>query len=271
MPINKPFVPVNIPNAVKEPSAIEFNSWFFQANLYKEYVPIIPHNSFKKILEYDQKKDPSCVIFSACGMITYNTGLEFTYDEMREMWEEYQGSLGGNPFKTTTQMGQRFALSHFPVDTSSKEFEDLLDKEWAMQLTIWTDAQFFVDGVDNGIIEKIHTAPKFWEERYNHAIVIYRRLGRTFLQNSWKNGTTINIYDITDVYKEMIKNGLIRPCAMITIPYNQEQYPGLKITFKHYTRALARTGVTTITNLWEQYKKWPAKIDWKIDPEYRIR
>lgn len=58
--------------------------------MYKEYIPLLPENPFKTVLEYDQKKDPSCVIFSGGAMITYNTGLTFTNDELREMWEEYQ-------------------------------------------------------------------------------------------------------------------------------------------------------------------------------------
>lgn len=81
------FQPVNIKGGVTD---VTFNSWFFQAEMYKEYVPKMPKNQITKVIEYDQKKDKSCVVFSACAMISYNCGLEFTYDEMREMWQEYQ-------------------------------------------------------------------------------------------------------------------------------------------------------------------------------------
>jgi len=83
------FQPVNIQGALV--SEYEYNGWYFQAEMYKEYVHKMPQNAICKVLEYDQKKDKSCVPTSACAMITYNSGLEFAEWEIREMWQEYQG------------------------------------------------------------------------------------------------------------------------------------------------------------------------------------
>lgn len=107
------FTPVNIKGAVSD---VDQNSWFYQAELYREYLPLLPVNTVDFVHEYDQKKDKSCVVFSAGSMIARNTGLDFTNEELREMWQEYQGNEGGNIFKTTKQIGQRFMLEAFPIN-----------------------------------------------------------------------------------------------------------------------------------------------------------
>lgn len=265
------FQPVNIPGAVQEPPTFVINSWYYQAEQAKEFAALLPVNPIENTIEYDQKKDPSCVIFSAAGMLAHNAGLDFTYDELVEIWREYQGNSGGSIFKTTTQIGQRFMLEHFPVHTGSPEFEMILDRNWAMQISIWTDAQFFMDAVNNGIVNDIHKIPGPEFEIYKHAIIIYRRSGRTWLQNTWKKGATTNIYDITDVYKAMIENGLIRPCAMICVPFSQDRTAGMLMSLKWMTRALKRIGQDTTGDIWGKYKKHYAKVDGVIDEKYRIR
>lgn len=265
------FQAVNIQGAVKEPSAFEMNGWWFQAEQAKEFIPLLPVNPVDTFLEYDQKKDPSCVVFSAWGMITRNSGLTFTEEELTEMWKEYQGNLGGSIFKTTTQIWQRLMLEHFPVDMKSPEFEILLDKNWTVQISIWTDWDFYKDAVDNGILNEVHKIPWVDQEIYKHAIIIYRKNSRTWLQNTWTKWTINNVYDITDVYKEMINNGLIRPCGMICIPFSQDRAAWMLLSMKWMMRALKRTWSDLTGDIWAKYKKNVAKIDWKIDPEYRIR
>jgi len=161
-------------------------------------------------------------------------------------------------------------LEHFPVDTDSPEFEILMDKRWAVQVAIWTDKQFYIDAMNNGVVNEIHRVPGPDFEIYKHEIIMYRIDGRTLMQNSWKATAPYNIFDVTDVYKAMLKNSLIRPCGMVCMPYSQDVYPGMKVTFKHYTKALARMGQVAVTDVWNSYKRHYAKLDGVIDAHYKI-
>lgn len=53
----------------------------YQAALYEPYVIKLPKNPFQLVIEYDQKKDKSCVIFSDMAMMGYNCKLAFTDNE----------------------------------------------------------------------------------------------------------------------------------------------------------------------------------------------
>lgn len=269
------YQPVNIPWAVTD---VKMNTWIWQAELYKEYIPLLPENPWKIIKEYDQKKDPSCVIFSAGSMITANTWLEFTDDELREMWQEYQGNLGWSIFKTTKQMAQRFILECFPIDAWSKDFDDVLNKGWRIQTSIWCGPDLLIDWANDGYMNWDYTPISQVEEKFNmnvfkHAIIIWRDLvtKRTYFQNTWPNGAPKNIYDCTEVLQQLIDKKIIRQCAMLVLPYSQYEKPWILTTMKYYTRALKRLWIDTTYEIWQKYKKNVVKIDWKIDSEYRIK
>lgn len=268
------YQPVNIPGAVSD---VTMNSWFWQAELYREYLPLLPQNPFQVIKEYDQKKDKSCVVFSAGSMITGNTGLPFTDEELREMWQEYQGNQGGSIFKTTKQMAQRFMLDCFPVDAWSKDLDTVLNKKWRVQVSIWCGPDLLIDGANDGVMNGDYTPISKVNEVFNmevlkHAIIMWRNdAGRTFFQNTWPNGAPKNIYDCTEVLQQLIDKKIIRQCAMLALPYSQDRYPGMKLTMKYYLKALARIGVQGANDVFQTFKNKYAKVDGKIDENYRIR
>jgi hypothetical protein len=269
------YQPVNIPGAVTD---VTMNSWLWQAELYSEYLPLLPVNPFQVIKEYDQKKDKSCVVFSAGGMITGNTGLAFTDDELREIWQEYQGDQGGSIFKTTKQMGQRFMLECFPIDAWSKNLDIVLNKGWRVQTSIWCGPDLLIDGANDGYMNGDYTPISQVEEKFNmmvlkHAIIIWRDLNtyRTYFQNTWPNGAPKNIYDCTEVLQQLIDKKIIRQCAMLALPYSQDRKPGIASTIKSYTKALARIGISGATDIFQTYKNKYAKVDGVIDPQYRIK
>jgi len=183
------FVPTNILGAVSD---VKLNDFYWQAVAYSEYIPLLPQNPFKIVHEYDQSKDKSCVVFSAGSMITYNTGLQFTNEELREMWQEYQGNEGGNIFKTTQQIGQRFMLEHFPVDAYGQYFEKVLDKGYAIQVSLSCGPDVLVDGANDGIMEGDYTPMYLVPFVYHmptidHAIMMRRdtTTRKTYFQNTW--------------------------------------------------------------------------------------
>lgn len=139
------FKPVNIPGAVVEPSALAYHGIRYQAELYRPYIAKLPKNPYQTIIEYDQKKDKSCVVFSDMAMISHNCNLPFTDEEGREMWLEHQGQQGGDIFKTSRELGQRFILNSFPIYLNTPEWEVLLDKEWSAQVEIWSDPYFLAE------------------------------------------------------------------------------------------------------------------------------
>lgn len=72
---------VSIPDAVVQPSTLAYHGIRFQAEDMRPHISKLPKNPFKTIIEYDQKKDKSCVVFSDMAMITYNCNLPFTDEE----------------------------------------------------------------------------------------------------------------------------------------------------------------------------------------------
>ncbi len=132
----------DISGAVLEPSALAYHGIKFQADLYLPYIPKLPKNPFQTIIEYDQKKDKSCVVFSAMAVMSYNCKLSFTDEEGREMWLEHQGERGGDIFKTSRELGQRFILNTFPIYLDTPEWEIYLDKGWGAVVEIWSDTVF---------------------------------------------------------------------------------------------------------------------------------
>jgi hypothetical protein len=159
-------------------------------------------------------------------MITGNTALEFKEDELREMWQEYQGNLGGSIFKTTKQMAQRFMLDCFPVDAWSEDFQTALNKGWRVQVSIWCGPDLLIDGANDGVMNGDYTPISQVEEKYGmlvfkHAIIMWRDLQthRTYFQNTWPNGAPKNIYDCTEVLQQLIDKKIIRQCAMLALPY----------------------------------------------------
>ena len=256
---------VSIPDAVVQPSTLAYHGIRYQAELYRPYIPKLPRNPFQKIVEYDQKKDKSCVVFSDMAMITHNCSLKFTNDEWREMWLEHQGERGGDIFKTSRELGQRFILNSFPIYLDTPEWEMYLDKWWAGQVEIWSDALFLKEWVHTGKITKL--LPGATKNTFIHAMKMHKKDGRWFLQNSWHELVSLgyhNIYDITEVYHECIAKGILRPYWMAILPYYSHvtQEPTI---LKDHTRALKAVGLTAVSDVWDSFKKKVARVDGKVD------
>lgn len=102
---------------------------------------------------------------------------------------------------------------------------------------------------------------------FRHAMLLYKKDGRYYLQNSWRGLKEeygfYNIYDITEVYRDCIKMGIIRPYAMAVVPYYS--FLGNPTTLKDHTRALARVGITAVSDVWDSFKKKVARVDGKVD------
>lgn len=256
---------VSIPDSVVQPSTLAYHGIRYQAELYRPYIHELPKNPFNTIIEYDQKQDKSCVVFSDMAMMSHNCQLAFTNDEWREMWLEHQGERGGDIFKTSRELGQRFILNSFPIYLDTPEWEIFLEKWWSAQVEIWTDEYFLVEWVKTGRITKL--LPGANKNTFIHAIKIHKKDGRYYLQNSW-NGLVSqgyhNIYDITEVYKECVAKWILRPYAMIILPY-YSHLTKQPTTIKDHTRAVTRLGITAVGDVWDIFKKKVAKVDGKID------
>lgn len=260
-------IDLSFPEAVQEPN---LSTWLGHAEVYAPYLDVMPENNMRCVMEYDQKKDPSCVVFSAAGMISYNTWLEFQYGEIREMWQEFQGNKGGQIYKTSTQIAHRLYLDRFPVNVLKlAHFEKVMDKGYALQISLRCSPYTILEGITDGTIT--HIAAIKDGKVLKHASIVYRSHTRTYLQNSWLNAGKYNIYDITDVYEEMIKSGQIRQCAMCVLPYNYKGTPGTAQTMKWYSKALAKIGMKGVADIFPAFKKYVAKIDWLVDSQYLIK
>jgi hypothetical protein len=245
----------------------EYHWISYQAELYRPYIsalPINPYYSFlKKPIEYDQKKDKSCVVFSDMAMISYNCNLEFSDEEWREMWQEHQGNRWGDIFKTSRELGQRFILNSFPIYLDTPECDMYLKKQWSLQVEVWCDPKWIEEWVLTWKITKVLPMKK---GRYIHAMLLYRKSNwEKFLQNSWrwvKNIWGHNIFNITSIYDECVKIWLIRPYWMAILPYFHKWQT---VTLKDHTRAVKRLWVEIVWDVWDTFKNKFAKVDWKID------
>lgn len=246
--------------------SVPYHGIQYQAALYEPYITELPKNPFKNIIEYDQKKDKSCVVFSDMAMISYNCNLTFTDEEWREMWLEHQWERGGDIFKTSRELGQRFILNSFPIYLNTHHWNIYLDLGWSAQIEVWCDPNWLTEWVHTGKITKILPI----KNSFRHAMLIYKINGRYYLQNSWRwlkeEYWFYNIYDITEVYHECIKIGILRPYWMSILPYYSWLWK--PTTLKDHTRALIRLGSSITWNIWEDFKKKFAKVDWKIDQNY---
>ena len=70
-----------IPDAIVQPSTLAYHGIRYQAEDMRPHIPELPKNPFQTIIEYDQKKDKSCVVFSDMAMISHNCNLSFTDEE----------------------------------------------------------------------------------------------------------------------------------------------------------------------------------------------
>ena len=257
----------NIQWAVIEPTPLEYHGIIYQAELFKSYIPKLPDNMFRTVYEYDQKQDGSCVIFSIGATIWYNTGLSFTNNELRELWQEHQGDRGGDVFKSGRELWQRFILNSFPIYIDTPQCRMALDKGWWVEVEIWCDPVFLDEGLHTGFIHGVQPIP-IGTKVFRHAMLLYKKDGKMFLHNSWKGLKTQwfhNIYDITGIYDILVSMKIIRPYGMMILPYSQDVYPGMRIAFKDYTRALTRAGMSVGGDIWKSFKKY-AGIDGKVDP-----
>lgn len=245
----------------------EYHGVTYQAELYRPYMSVMPMNpyylSVKNPIEYDQKKDKSCVVFSAMAMISYNCNLEFEDTEWREIWQEIQWNRWGDIFLTSREMGQRFILNSFPIFINTHEGNIFLEKNWWLQIEVWCDPKWIEEGVLTGKITKILPMGK---TRFIHAMLLYKREWRYYLQNSWRETKDLwgyNIFDITDIYHDSIKAGIIRPYGMAIVPYFNNI--GKTTTTKDHARALMRVWINAITDTWKSFKNKVAKVDWIIN------
>ena len=254
-----------IQDAVIQPSTLAYHGIRFQAEAMRPHISKLPKNPFQTIIEYDQKKDKSCVVFSDMAMISHNCNLPFTDEEWREMWLEHQGERGGDIFKTSRELGQRFILHSFPIYLDTPEWEIYLDKGWSAQVEIWTDEYFLVEWVKTGRITKL--LPGANKNTFIHGMKMHKKEGRYYLQNSWRGLKDeywfYNIYDITEVYRECIEKWILRPYWMAILPYYS--WLGITTTLKDHTRALKRVGITAVADVWDAFKKKIAKVDGKVD------
>lgn len=217
--------------------------------------------------EYDQKKDKSCVVFSNIAMLSYNCNLKFTDDEGREMWLEHQGERGGDIFKTSRELGQRFILNSFPIYLDTPEWEKYLEKWWSAQVEIWCETEWMNEWIYTWKITKIMPV---WS--FRHAMLLYKKEGRYFLQNSWRwlkdEYWFFNIYDITEVYRECIEKKILQPYWMAILPYFSHITKQPTI-LKDHTRAMARLWIMAVWDVWGTFKKKYAKVDGVVDPHFR--
>lgn len=153
--------------------------------------------------------------------------------------------------------------------------DQVLNKNWSIQITLWSGTDVYLDAMLDGIMTSLEykTIPVVAQtmDVFKHAIILFRRNGRTYLQNTWPNGAPFNIYDCTDVLQQLIDKKLIRQCGMVVMPYSQDRYPGMKITMKYYVKALARMGIQNAVDVFKTFKEKYAKVDGVIDEKYRIR
>jgi len=59
-------------------------------------------------------------------------------------------------------------------------------------------------------------------------MLLYKKDGRIYIQNSWaglKEQGYYNVYDITTIFEEMVKIGIICPYGMLILPYSQDIHP----------------------------------------------
>lgn len=65
--------------------------------------------------------------------------------------------------------------------------------------------------------------PGATKNTFIHGMKLHKKEGRYFLQNSWRGLKDEfgfhNIYDITEVYQECVEKGILRPYAMVILPY----------------------------------------------------
>ena len=120
--------PIVIPEAVLQPTPLEYHGISYQAKLYLPYIKKLPKNTFEVMSEYDQKQDKSCVVFSSLAVMSHNCHIFFTNEEGREIWQEHQGNRGGDIFKTSRELGQRFIQNSFPIYLDTPEWEIYLNK-----------------------------------------------------------------------------------------------------------------------------------------------
>lgn len=168
----------------------------------------IKPNKNKKIKPFDQEKNPYCTAFASAGAWLYNHGKQFTNLQIYNWCHPILNWKGAR----TSDISKKFAEwqwgNQLVMTIFSSTAEAILDAGYALIISTRCPAEFWTDGIVDGVVNGKDYKPKL---DWGHAIVLIKKNGKYYLVNSWGNyelKDKFNTYEIDA--KILFKSGLIR-------------------------------------------------------------
>jgi hypothetical protein len=143
---------------------------------------LIKKNQHKKIVPYDQKKNPYCTVYACFWAYTYNTGKVFTPEYIFEYADRLLKWKWANTARITRQFAKDFWCKYDSVRVLWTDYDRYRKAGYALVFSTQCPPAFWQDGVDDGVVQGIYTIDKtFWHAIYGI------EADYDYLVNSWGN------------------------------------------------------------------------------------
>ena len=146
---------------------------------------------------YDQKTTPYCIYFALAGMVSWNTWVTLTEEQITKLGETLK------PWKLHARMPQIIKMfsSQFNCYTIRDDWSEILNKGWGIQIYIRPTREFWIDALDGDI--DTYQLPWDW---LDHSVWVHKDGDRILMENSWLSIPTI---DITGKLDQLRKENVI--------------------------------------------------------------
>lgn len=146
---------------------------------------------------YNQWNTKYCIYFSLWGMLSYNTWVNLTDEQIIKLGDTLK------PWKLHARMPQiiKTFSSQFNCYTVRDDWSEILERGWGIQVYIRPTREFWIDALDWDIDN--YQLPWDW---LDHSVWIHKTDGRILIENSWAWIPTI---DITGKLDQLRKENVI--------------------------------------------------------------
>lgn len=133
---------------------------------------------------YDQKNTPYCIYFALAGMVSFNTWVTLTDEQVIKLGDTLK------PWKLHARMPQIIKLfsSQFNCYTIRDDWSEVLEKGWWIQVYLRPNKEFWLDAIDGDLDN--YQLPWDW---LDHSVWIHKTDWKILMENSWAWIPTIDV------------------------------------------------------------------------------
>jgi len=176
----------------------------------------------KEVPYLEQQGNGSCVILWLCGMITYNTDITFTSEEVLEMARDIHATDGALAWQVSGMLADAFKLSRVRFKNFfDPEPQRILDLGYALGISTCFPLSFYIDGMKDGKVDTEYTKKPTNTPAMNqtmlHFMYIKKVKGKYIVVNNWKDKRSKGLQNEYEVDIEKLRKSWLmeRDCYFL--------------------------------------------------------